>query len=79
MTRSEYYKARKSFRPEVGEIYENEGGGRYECIETGSTNALMRNEASDWTFIAHGIGVYPDGKIDWDYSTGGYYASWGGI
>lgn len=78
MDKREYYKARRRFQPEIGEIYENEGGGRFECIAIGPDTATMRNEDSDWTCVAHGVGIYPDGRIDWDYSTGGYYASWGG-
>lgn len=36
---------------------------------------LMRNIATGWTLKAHGCGVYPDGTIDWDYSTNGYFAN----
>ena len=32
----------------------------------------MRSE-SGWTFKAHGLGMYSDGRIDWDYSTGGRF------
>lgn len=80
MDRREYLRARRSFQPEVGEIYENEGGGRFECMRSYSDHrARMRNVASDWAFLAHGVGVYPDGRIDWDYSTDGGFISWGGI
>ena len=76
MTRREYLRARQGFQPEVGEIYENEGGGRFECMRSYHDHmARMRNVASDWTFVAHGCGVYPDGRIDWDYSTDGSFAS----
>lgn len=79
MDKRKYYKTRRRFQPEVGEIYENEGGGRFECISAGPFTAIMRNEASDWTVVAHGLGIYQDGRIDWDYSTGGFFASFGGI
>ena len=76
MNRREYLQARHTFQPEVGEIYENEGGGRFECLRIYyDGKALMRNVVSDWTFVAHGCGVYPDGRIDWDYSTDGGFAS----
>lgn len=65
---------RKSFTPAEGEIYENEGGGAFRCLYRNSKyEAVMRNIGSGWTFTAHGIGIYDDGKIDWDYSTGGHF------
>ena len=33
----------------------------------------MKNIKSGWTFMAHGIGIYIDSRIDWDYSTGGRF------
>lgn len=61
------------FGPDVGEVYENVGGGMYRCLMIGDGSALMRNVLSGWTFIAHGLGVYADGRIDWDYSTDGKF------
>lgn len=76
MTR-EYRRTRKGFTPRSGEIYENEGGGQYLCVSgrmgVGPEIATMRNTKSGWQFIAHGIGIYEDGRIDWDYSTGGRF------
>ena len=67
-------KHRKPFVPKVGETYENEGGGRYLCLNYGVHNGkvlpVMRNTVSGWTLYAHGVGIYDDGRIDWDYSTG---------
>lgn len=76
MTKSEYYKTRKPFKPESGETYENEGGGRFVCVDPYPTqrSAIMQNVASGWRFFAHGVGIYEDGKIDWDYSLGGHFA-----
>lgn len=75
MNRREYLRARQGFNPEVGEIYENEGGGRFECLRAINDGvAIMRNIASGWTFWALGLGVYPDGRIDWDYSKYGSFA-----
>lgn len=33
----------------------------------------MVNVLSGWSFLAHGVGIYPDGRIDWDYSTDGRF------
>ena len=70
-----YYATRKPFNPQHGVVYENEGGGMYECTSFSNDHhsALFRNVKSGWHFQAHGIGVYEDGKIDWDYSTGGSF------
>lgn len=73
----EYIQTRTKFIPEIGQIYENEGGGKYRC--TGyygkyfRDEPIMENILSGWTLIAHGVGIYEDGKIDWDYSTGGRF------
>ena len=70
-----YRDSRQSFEPTFGCVYENQGGGKYECIDRCATseNAIMRNVKSGWTFTAHGIGMYEDARIDWDYSTGGTF------
>ena len=70
-----YRDSRKPFAPLFGFTYENQGGGTFECLSHGAdeNSAIMRNVKSGWTFVAHGIGVYEDAKIDWDYSTGGAY------
>lgn len=74
-----YYKTRKSFTPRAGETYENEAGGTFLCVSgrmgVGPAIATMRNLKSGWQFIAHGVGIYEDGKIDWDYSTGGRFVA----
>ena len=38
-----------------------------------SYNAEMRNIQSGWTFTAHGVNIYEDGSIDWDFSTNGRF------
>lgn len=71
----EYRDSRTAFTPEYNELYENEAGGIFRCITRWTPGvATMRNERSGWTFTAHGIGIYKDGRIDWMYSTGGYFA-----
>lgn len=69
---------REGFTPKTGEVYENQGGGTYRCLwgrtGAGCREAKMQNVKSGWTFIAHGCGIYEDGRIDWDYSTGGHFA-----
>lgn len=64
---------RKPFAPTPGEIYENRGGGKYLCQFFYKDTAGMINVNSGWDFEAHGCGIYPDGKIDWDYSTKGRF------
>ena len=65
---------RKRFTPEKGKTYQNEGGGTFHCLEASDNQVIMQNVASKWTLIAHGCGIYENGSIDWDYSTGGHFA-----
>ena len=65
---------RTKFTPETGRTYTNAGGGSFRCLRAdGPTEAVMQNVASLWTLRAHGCGIYEDGTIDWDYSTGGHF------
>ena len=71
-----YIRSRTPFSPEPGKIYENEGGGRFLCegrwhLARGAH--WMINIVSGWRFLAHGCGIYADGRIDWDYSTDGRF------
>lgn len=73
-----YYRSRQAFEPEAGGAYENEGGGTFRCLKSyrwlyDRSTAVMQNVKSGWTFTAHGIGIYKDGRIDWDYSTDGHF------
>ena len=66
---------RKKFIPQKGKIYQVKGVGSFICLQSDDyTNAVMQNTASKWTFIARGCAIYPDGTIDWDFSTSGYFA-----
>ena len=73
--RRAYLKTRKPFLPTVGETYLTTGGGEVICENVFPTSkaAQLRNTKSDWVFVAHGIGKYVDGKIDWNFSTRGYF------
>lgn len=69
-------KERTPFSPEPGQIYTNDNGAKYYCerLQHGSLfNVWMINIKSGWSFLAHGVGRYPDGTIDWDYSTDGRF------
>ncbi len=68
---------RKPFTPQPGTGYKNQGGGIFDCIDTTEQSDvfIMRNRVSGWTFNAHGVGIYEDNSIDWNYSTGGHFES----
>ena len=72
MSKKEYYATRRPIDCEPGNIYENEGGSLYLCTDYGYSNDSYDfvNLKSGWKLTAYGVGVYEDGKIDWDYSTG---------
>lgn len=70
--------ARKLTKLKCGEVYRNRGGGEYRCVTPGwlpyeTGEERMQNVKTGWTFWAHGVVQYPDGSIEWDYSTGGYF------
>lgn len=66
---------REKFTPTTDKVYTNNGGGVFRCLNVLANGiAVMRNINSGWTFTAKGCGIYEDGTIDWDYSTGGYFA-----
>lgn len=57
-----------------GETYENVGGGTFKCLYgIDSDTYVMQNVKSGWTLTAHVITRYQGGKIEWDYSTDGYW------
>ena len=63
---------------ETGKVYRNRGGGEFRCISPrylpyAKGEARMENVKTGWTFLAHGVQMYPDGTIEWDYSSGGYF------
>ena len=68
----------KRFAPKPGEVYQNCGGGTYRCLRSGgivpARSAIMQNVSSKWTFVAVGCTLYPDGSMDWCYSSKGRMA-----
>lgn len=72
---------RKPFTPQAGTSYRNKGGGNYVCIAAAEQKDvfIMQNKTSGWTFNAHGIGIYDDDSIDWDYSTEGHFVKISGM
>ena len=58
--------------PQILEIYTNRNGDKYVCQDNRSV-AVMRRVKDGWTLKAHGVRQYPDGTIEWDYSTDGHW------
>lgn len=69
---------RKPYKPQIGEIYQNHGGGEFICRKSWrigqETRARMENTRSSWSFEARDVRIYEDGSIDWAYSVGGKFA-----
>lgn len=74
---------RTRFKPVEGETYINRNGGAYKCVgsihETPycvgpAYSARLVNLASGWELTANGLIMYPDGTIEWDYSSNGRFA-----
>lgn len=63
--------------PEKGKTYCNHAGGEYICEEVlhekNPCVCVLRRLSDDYTLKAHEIFEYPDGTIQWGYSTGGYW------
>ena len=72
-----YYNTRKPFRPEAGKWYENQGGGIFLCVRSSEDRfgVTMMQKNTRWAFDAVGVGIYEDGRIDWDYSRNGWFMS----
>lgn len=65
---------------EAGTVYTLHGEkSTFECIcqlsDFYSPQHTFRliNTLSGWSFIAHGVNIYEDGTIDWDFSTDGHF------
>ena len=58
----------------VGQTYKNKNGTAYRCIDhKDGGDYVMQSVASGWTLTAHGIWIYDNGEIEWDYSTEGEF------
>lgn len=65
----------RPFAPRAGECYEHRNGQTYQCISTAEQDccAVLENVRSGWRFTAHNIVLYPDGYIEWGFSTSGRF------
>lgn len=62
------------FNPIAGYIYMTKDGTKYICIESDGHFRSNFQRSDSWTFTAHGCQMNEDGSIEWDGSTGGYFA-----
>ena len=62
---------RHPFEPVPGVVYRNANGREYRCLAVEHDMAWMVNILSGWTFRAHHLMEYPDGSIEWGFSTDG--------
>lgn len=62
------------FTPKKGTRYLNKNGVWYTCTQVyeGLNEARFVSDYG-WSLIAHNIYQYEDGRIEWDYSTDGYF------
>ena len=66
---------------EVGSLYKlhDRDGYVLECLRVMSDDyyspysARVRSTITGWTMDIHGVNMYEDGSIDWDFSTNGYF------
>lgn len=75
---AKYLDEAKRIIPQEGAVYENRNGWRYLCVasptEKDTDDAATLQRVSDgWTLKAHNVYQYPDGTIEWDFSTGGHW------
>lgn len=69
---------REKFVPVTGRRYQLHSNSvfvsEFVCmLVNAGDSAVFQNVNSGWTFTAHGLGIYNDLTIDWDYSTGGRF------
>ena len=57
----------------LGEVYTNRNGDQYIVKKTTYSKTIMERISDGWTLVAHVVKMYPDGTIEWDYSTGGHW------
>ncbi|MGX8709810.1 MAG: hypothetical protein ACQGTM_06125 [bacterium] len=57
-----------------GCTYTSQNGSAYLCTSIPDDNSAVMERVKDrWTLVAHGIKMFGDGTIEWDYSTGGHW------
>lgn len=64
-----------------GSLYKLHGldGYVFECLRFITDDfydphaARLRSTVTGFTLTAHGVNMYEDGSIDWDFSTNGYF------
>ena len=64
---------KRAFNLEIGKKYKNHNGSEYVCRANYSHSTVLERIKDSWTLEAHGICIYDDGTIEWDYSTGGHW------
>lgn len=65
------------FMPERGKVYRLHGQKTEFLCVSGTPElgkALAQNTKTGWRMTVRGPRRYPDGTIEWDYSTGGRFA-----
>ncbi|WNX85814.1 hypothetical protein RWV98_05965 [Agathobaculum sp. NTUH-O15-33] len=66
----------RHFALATGKVYTNHNGSDYLCKTVREPGCYVMERVKDgWTLEAHVITMYPDGTIEWDYSTGGHWPS----
>ena len=68
--------SRRKYSVKKNEVVQHKNGWYFICIEPGKNPTLM-NVKTGWEMVVHGLGQYDDGKIDWDFSTGGCWSYMG--
>lgn len=75
---------RKRITPEIGKEYEHKISGTFRCLSidnemslslngVSGKSAVLQNTETGWTFLAHGVNMYENGTIDWEFSTQGRF------
>ena len=64
---------RTRFTPRICETFKLKNStAEYICLKVfGEYKAALKNKKPDG--LANGLGRYPDGSIDWDFSTEGHF------
>ena len=58
----------------AGAVYEHStNGSRYRCLSSAGHDARLERLGDGWTITAHGVRMSDEGKIHWNYSTGGHW------